>query len=628
MGKRLLGGVCALALTGILGAHAAAAAPIAPPGAAISPALAGEPVHFEVFLPLRDEAGLDALLADQQNKTSPNYHKWLTPKQFADRFGPTPASVAKVTSALQAQGLTVTATHSRSVSVSGTAATVASAFGVALEHVQAGAGPSRLVAASPLTLPAALQAEGAVIVHFTGLPAHHVDSQRASGPVPTNRYSAFGPYWFDDLKQAYDYPSYTAKVNGQVLDGTGVNVAVLMADDVLDSDIQKAFSHEKYQKITGKPAPKINRLPINGGGPFGGGGSLEASLDVQMVLGGAPGANVTLVSLPDLSDENVIDGYLTIVESNAFDVVNSSFGGCELFYLAKYNGGTDYRGVLYTYETLFKQGNSQGITFVASSGDSGGLGCPDPSYFSGDPNAKPKFVAGVEWPADSPSVTAVGGTNLKTTAPPDPQTKPPTLKSAYVGENADGDPEVPYDPYGVGVNVSGGYWAAGGGLSLIFNQPSYQAGIVGQSTHRAVPDVGMQVGGCPAGISADPCDEPNGPQRSAVAVYFGGTPVGLIGTSVASPEFVSAAALFIEASGQRLGNLNTYLYSLGQSQTQTGGLASVYHRNISGFDGKYTQADPNGPAYDYLVGNGTPKVRSLFLMQAAPAGVPQTPSNP
>ena len=136
------------------------------------------------------------------------------------------------------------------------------------------------------------------------------------------------------------------------------------------------FNHEKFTAITGKPAPSVTTVPVDGGGVQDGDGSVEASLDVQQVLGGAPGAKVTLVSIPDLSDDHIMDGYQYIVDSNKYDIVNSSFGGCELGYTAAYNDGTDYTYILQQYHELFQQGNAQGITFVASSGDEAGLECP------------------------------------------------------------------------------------------------------------------------------------------------------------------------------------------------------------------------------------------------------------
>lgn len=583
---------------------------------ALTPLASSQSVTFEVFLPLRNSAALDALLADQQNPNSANFHRWLTPTQFADQFGPTAQDRSTAEASLTSQGFTVTADHTQSFQVSGTVDSVHRVFGSSLSRAVFGSGATRIVPSSTVTLPANLQAQGATIAMFSGRPPLHSNAQYAANADPNNRYSSSGGYWFTDLKQAYDYPSYLATTGGKPLDGTGVNVAILMSNDVLDSDIARVFNHEKFTAITGKPVPTIQRVTIDGGAPFDTNASFEASLDVQTVLGGAPGSSVTLVNTPDLSDKSLIDGYLYIIESNKYDIVNSSFGGCELFYTSAYNAGQDYTGILDTYDALFKQGNAQGITFVASSGDEGGLSCPDTNYFA---NSGPsRFVPSIQFPSDSPNVTGVGGGNLLTSFK-----GAPALTSTYSSENALGDPEIAHDPYGVGTNVAGGFWGAGGGISAHFLKPAYQQLVnTGSAAFRTTPDVGMMVGGCPGGISLQPC----GPNRSYVIISVGGQLEGVIGTSVSSPEFVSAAALYIEKSGQRVGNLNTYLYSV--AATQNSGGTAAYNRNIRGFDGKWTNFAPSG-GYTYLVGNGTPKVRALFGMMDLPAaGDPQTASNP
>jgi subtilase family serine protease len=596
------------AVIGFAGAGPAQAAPDA------APAAAGQAVDFEVFLPLRNTKSLDALLKAQQTKGSSSYHQWLTPAQFRTQFGASDAVVARVSKALQAQGLTVTDVHSQSLHVTGTVGAVNRFFGATLQSVKGAHGGTRLVAGKNLVMPAALKAEGAVVAAFNGRPEYRTHATRTPTPVPENRYSSSGFYWFDDLKQAYDYPSY------QSLDGTGVHVAVVMSSDVLDSDVQAAFNHEKFTAITGNPVPTVHRFNVFGGAPFdpNSGASFEASLDVQQVLGGAPGANLTLVNIPDLSDTSVLAAYIDVDEFNAWDIVSSSFGGCELFYSAPYNGGQDFSGILDVFEALFKQGNAQGITFLASSGDQGGLGCPDPSYFSG-PSATPVFLVGVENPASSPHVTAVGGGNLITTQP-----SPGSLTSNYVHENSYGDPEVPYDPYGVGVNVSGGYWGAGGGVSRHFLAPWEQALVPTGRQMRSVPDIGMQVGGCPFGISTLPC----GPGRSAAIVAFAGSYYGVIGTSVSSPEFAGALALAEQYYGGRAGDLNPYLYFTAALQNALPpGPNMPYHRMIPGYDGKYVSGGTR--MYDFIQGNGTVDVRQLFGLTGLPAaGDPQTASNP
>src|SRR6266853_4673748 len=79
---------------------------------------------------------LDQLLAQQQDRMSPNYHKWLTPAQFGDRFGMSKSDIGKVISWLQSQGFTVTriANNRNEVFFSGTAAQVESAFHTELHN--------------------------------------------------------------------------------------------------------------------------------------------------------------------------------------------------------------------------------------------------------------------------------------------------------------------------------------------------------------------------------------------------------------------------------------------------------------------------------------------------------------
>ncbi len=204
------------------------------------------------------------------------------------------------------------------------------------------------------------------------------------------------------------------------------------------------------------------------------------------------------------------------------------------------------------------------------------------------------------------------------------------------------DPEIPYDPYGVGETASGGVWGAGGGFSQMWPAPAYQSLVDTGSTARAVPDIGMQVGGCPAGISVvnprtEFCnggDNPNNgdgnTDRSygifALAVGDGGGFFGFIGTSLSSPEFAGALALLVEQHG-RMGNVNTYLYSIAAKQAKEGAVAKYLHTEIPGFNG-LIQSNIS-PTYNVSTGIGTPVVKALVgAGSAAPAGTPQTPSNP
>jgi len=407
---------------------------------------------------------------------------------------------------------------------------------------------------------------------------------------------------------------------------------------------------QNYTPNSNLPVPTFTIREVSGGsGPFGDSAADEASLDTQMSLGTAPGATEQLYDIPDLSDSSTMAGYTAIVEDNTVDVVSSSFGGCEAIE-ATANPFTAFvsEGWVLTLEhEIYEQGNAQGITFVASSGDEGSLPCPTDfsatGYIAsgGTSPAEP----GVEEPAADPAVTAVGGTNLVTTTPSD------TLIDQYVGENSYGDPLIsPFDIYNLGSGgMTGGYWGSGGGVSSWFAKPDYQNLVsTRNATQRTVPDISMQMGGCPGGITGNPTYCETQP-RSFTEIFKGGTREGLIGTSSSSPQFAGVVAYMIQlagggsganppAAGQpyapkgRLGNINPMLYSLAATQIAAGGASApanltYFNRNISGFSGYW--GNNVTLAYSYVLGLGTPNVTNLLGLQGAtPAGNPGTITNP
>ena len=179
-----------------------------------------------------------------------------------------------------------------------------------------------------------------------------------------NRYSPVGPYWFDDLKQAYSYPSY------KNLTGKGVTIGILMTPGFNPSDMTLYFSHEKLA------TPNISTFNVEGGAPYNVNDAAETHIDIQHSGGMAPKADIILYNLPDLDDDSILAGITDIVEYNVADVVNMSFGGAEALYTAAYNGGVDYTGILGIYDDFFMEADSLGITFVAASGDWGAKSTP------------------------------------------------------------------------------------------------------------------------------------------------------------------------------------------------------------------------------------------------------------
>ncbi len=565
-------------------------------------------VEFDIYLPLRNRSALQQLEVAQNTPGSAQYHKWLTPKEFNARFAPDSATVAGISRELGAAGLTVSEVHTHGLRVSGAVSAIERAFGTELSSAAFASGRHIIAATRPMTLTPKLASLHAVVADFTGVIHMHAYAMPNGKVLPFNRESPAGGYWFDDLKQAYDYPSYKAYT------GKGVTIGILMEDGYSASNTTAYFAHEKLASPTITEIDLPDAQPYQRKNPFV---SAEVQLDIQQSGGMAPGASIIDYNIADLYDASILAGLTTIIEGsatvrgNVADVVNMSFGGPELGYTPAYNGGVDETGFLQIYDDMFAQGNAQGISFVASSGDIGALGIPPVACFEpGATSACGSWIFGVQYPASSPHVTGVGGTNLVTTY------KPKDLNSAYVSEAAFDDP-LTADPY-YGTPVTGSLWASGGGISSYFSAPSYQGLVQTGSAMRTVPDLALHMGGCPYG-SVQPC----GPDRSFDWVGIAGKFYGYVGTSASAPDFTGLTALKIQRLGTRLGNQNYEIYAMAAAQAAGAGI-TVFRTDIQGYNGYYTH-----PGYNYVLGNGTLYAKDFMLAPGIrSAGVPQTPSNP
>ncbi len=559
---------------------------------------AGQQVGFDVYLPLQHRDELNTLISNLHDDRSPSYHKWLTPAQFHARFAMPQSNVQAITTQLQASNLTAVQVSPQHLHVTGAATDVERALTTQLHTGVFPSGKQKVVAGTPILAPQAISSAGAIITGFSGKIRMRTHSHLAS---TDNRYATKGPYWFDDLKQAYGWPAY------QAYSGTGTTIGILISSSINPADMTTYFGHEKLA------VPKISEVTVEGGAPFDptSDGSFEANLDVQQSGGMAPNANIVVYNIPDLSDDSILAGLAQIVEDNRADVVSMSFGLGEVFYTPDYNDGDDFTYLLLQENDLMAQGTAQGITFVASSGDSGALSAPPFACFV-TTGPCGSYQPSVSFPASSPYVVGVGGTNLKTTYTAG------NLNSAYISEQAYADP-LASDIF-FGTAATGAYWGSGGGNSIIFQKPLYQYLVkTGSNSVRTVPDVSLHMGGCPQGTAN--CN----PDDSGDLEYFGGHLYGVIGTSASAPDFAGLTALNVQRFGTRMGNENYYIYSLAAAQN-FGFPLHVFHQGTPGYNGLYSTT-PSG--YNRVLGNGTVIGRNFLLAPLVPAaGTPQTPSNP
>jgi len=280
---------------------------------------------------------------------------------------------------------------------------------------------------------------------------------------------------------------------------------------------------------------------------------------------------------------------------------------------------------------MFLQGNSQGITFIFSSGDDAGQPCPQLGYLTNSAGGGSyKDVTGTSIWSDDPNATSVGGTNLTTVANPNPTASPlKVTSSAYRYEDANADTITdPIDPFGTGNLITNAKWGSGGGQSTIFEAGSYQSEANTGSTMRMDPDVSMHMGGCPFYINpvtGKPAAEHCYGNDSYDIAVIGGDYYGLIGTSASAPDFAGVLAVAgQEEGGVRFGNANVLLYQIAQKESTN----NAFHQGISAWNGVVTVA-AGTKGWNPIIGLGTPDVRNLLGIPTAPAaGNPQTSTNP
>jgi hypothetical protein len=544
------------------------------------------------------QADRDALIAAQLDAGSPSYHRWLTPESYAARFGATPDAIARTTAWLAQQGLQV---HEASplgsrVTFSGRVADLQAAFHTPMRRYQMGSRIHYAMESAP-SMPASL-ADVVLGVHNTHdfFPRPMVRLGSVKQPEYKNGFQVgFGP---PDWANVYDVTKlYTQGVAGTPITGAGVTIGVVGIAEVGQNDL------DQFRTTFGLPLNPITMTLVPDTGPATPGGEtqepgsgVEAFLDTEWSGGIATGATVNYVFTGG-NDPNPDDATYYIIEHNLTGIITESFGGCEYGLTP---ADADIVAVYGSAAELL------GITYMASSGDSGADGCIEDGF--------PGLY--VDLPAAYPGVTSVGGSEF----PAGSITYSGTADTAQGYSTAEECWNESNNPkYGVG--------AGGGGISNTFLRPSYQSGIpactilgslptsVNPTTMRQVPDVAVNAASeynpdfIMCTIAGQDCAV-NGTEDKLYAVG---------GTSAASPAFAGVVALLTQATGGgRLGNINPLLYTLAASTP------TAFHDIVNGNNEVECTAgtDPGCPAgglfgyaattgYDCATGLGSPDAFNL-----------------
>ena len=389
--------------------------PLARPEFDLGTAAASLPIKRMLLVLKRSpeqETALRRLLDDQQDKTSANYHHWLTPEQFGQQFGPSDVDLQTITAWLQSQGFEVGSTKGRTVlEFSGSASQVQDAFRTTIHNYLVN-GEQHWANATDPQIPAALAPAVAGLASLNDFPRKAMSRpfgqfirDRSTGKLTGNplftypggcdkdgNCYALGPY---DFAMIYNLlPLWNAGTSGQ-----GQTIAIVGESNIKLQDVTD-FRSMFGLAAKGFPANNVTTI-LNGPDPGLQPDESEADIDTQWSGAVAPNATIDFVVSESTESTAGIDlSAVYIVENNLAPVMSESYGFCEL--------GLGTSGNQF-FSNLWQQAAAQGITVFISSGDSGAAGCDNNQ---GNTPQPAQFGLAVSGYASTPYNVAVGGTDF------------------------------------------------------------------------------------------------------------------------------------------------------------------------------------------------------------------------
>jgi kumamolisin len=538
--------------------------------------LAGaEPISATVALKLRNRAQLIDQLANLYDPRSPQFRRFFSPAEFQGRFAPTPETVQRAAAELQSHGLAVEVVNGSLLRVTGSPASVESAFGVTLHTFQVAGerdAPSYEYHAAT-SAPVLSETLAPVVEAVTGLDTHpryrsflrHAPQSRslatgakAGAPATTD---APGLWTVLDFAQYYDVtPLYDEGVSGR-----SKTIGIVTLASFTPSD---AFSYWSSLGLkTSKDRIRVVNVDKGPGKPSDASGSDETTLDVEQSGGIAPGAKIIVYQAPN-TDQGFLDAFAKAIDANDADAISCSWGSWE---------ETVDPTQLQAFDNLFLQAASQGQSMSVAAGDQG-------AYDANGNYPLPQFtkVLSVDHPAADPWILAAGGTTLPGPQQfllPDGGTFTVDVKNerAWGWDYLDGlCSALGLDPVSCGIFPVGG----GGGISSLFNVPFYQEGLGGVHTTAAgqslvdlsqtPPQTLITLPAHFAGRNVPDVSLNADPDTGYILTYtsdqtgFGTTPF-FGGTSFVAPQLAGVSVLLDQQLQGRVGLLSFALYELAQS---------------------------------------------------------------
>lgn len=577
-------------------------------------------ISIDIVLKTRNQTLLQRFIQDSVNPASSAYHHYISVKTFKDTFGAAAGTVNEATSYLKKYGIhTSVYPDNLIITATGTVGQFNKAFSVDIQKAKLSGKTFQATKQDP-TVPQYISKN---VLAVLGLSDYSMfSSQSVKPPVRMHSQQSSGPLQQNPSDLVHRYHASSLYNNGNRGKGQTIGIVTLATFNTSD-----AYHFWEKEKIKTK-ANRIHVKTIDGSPSWD--GYDETTLNVEQSGALAPDADINVYVGSD-TDSGFIDAFASAINENKAQQISDSWGNSETVLIKATKEKVQSPEYAQVFDELLSEACAQGISSFAASGDTGAYD---------DQQALGTYQLDVDNPADSPYITAAGGTTLPWRAT--------TANGTHISvssERAWGWDYLYHFFDTIGLNTAKGraqnyFSGGGGGFSVLFPTPDYQKAVSGVNTYTAaqewqpnktytsvqrmkkakiatgkgagrnVPDIAMD---------ADPYtgykvyySSPGKPGNQGKWDTYGGT-------SLVAPQLAGLNALMNNAEHSRIGFWNPQIYRFAKLKS------SPFHPlNTKGTanDNLYYTGTA-GKLYNQATGLGTPDFSSLaglFKSQAKPSG--------
>jgi kumamolisin len=575
-----------------------------------------EIVTVDIVLKIHNKEALAQYINDTVTPGNENYRHYLSVDQFSSQYAPSSTETDAIVKYLQSFGLSTSVYPDNLViTAKGQVKHINDAFNVNLQKAGYKGKAFHATKKNPI-VPAKIGEDILCILGLTdysNLASNSVTPfEQQNVDTPNSLNGSLAP---KDLIQHYQANDlYEKGATGQ---GQTIGIVTLA-----DFNKQDAYDFWKAAGINVK-ANRINKMNVDGGSDFT--GYEETALDVEQSGALAPDANINVYVAPN-SDTGFVDGFAKAINDNVAQQISVSWGQSETLINNAVQQKVEASQYAEAFNQLFMQAAAQGISTFAAAGDAGAYDTSRGTNY---------YDLSVDNPADSPYITAAGGTTL-----PQHWTSRAGATVNVDNERAWGwDYLYPlFEKYGFTPDSNPGYFfqGGGGGFSSVFATPNYQKNVPGVNTFNGVKlfDISSDL------TSASPSSSPtlvngtyegqdgngarnmpdlamNADPETGYAIYVsaagqpGSNPrwYEIGGTSIVAPQLSGFTALINSAGNTKVGFWNPQIYRFAQeTDSPFHPLTDQGTNNDNLF---YTGSGQPGTVYNQATGLGTPDISAL-----------------